>query len=111
MDSQEVARVNKDRGFEMIELIKRICGLGLVIGFVVVSQAVYAQPNFSAPGKDPLQVYKDAGADAEQEAKIRELAHDFEVQAKVRFERLRNKLVTIVRQAAESNAPRTQPAK
>lgn len=39
---------------------------------------------------DPVLLYREAGADTAQEAKIRLMAHDFEKLAKVRLEKIRN---------------------
>ena len=78
-----------------MEITKKVVGLILVIGFSVIPSVTYAQPHNHATSNaisDPIQVYKEAGASAEQETKIRQLARDFEVQAKVRFERLKNLL-------------------
>lgn len=44
----------------------------------------------SAGKKDPVLIYRDAGASEEQESKIRSIAQDYEKVARVRVERLRN---------------------
>lgn len=40
--------------------------------------------------KDPVLIYREAGASEEQESKIRQIAQEFEQVAKVRVERLKN---------------------
>lgn len=50
--------------------------------------AVYSQTN--SEKKDPVLIYREAGADAEQEAKIRQLAQEYDKEGRVRMERLRN---------------------
>lgn len=40
--------------------------------------------------KDPVLIYREAGASEEQESKIRQIAQEFEHVAKVRVERLKN---------------------
>lgn len=49
-----------------------------------------AEPDSGADKKDPVLIYREAGATEEQEAKIRQLAKEFEKAGKVRIERLRN---------------------
>jgi Spy/CpxP family protein refolding chaperone len=47
-----------------------------------------AEPN--GDRKDPVAVYKEAGVNQEQEAKIRQLAQEFDKEARVRYERKKN---------------------
>jgi Spy/CpxP family protein refolding chaperone len=58
--------------------------------------AVSAQPDLVSADKktdvrkDPVLIYREAGASEEQESKIRQIAQEFEQVAKVRVERLKN---------------------
>ncbi len=49
-----------------------------------------AESDSNANRKDPVLIYRKAGASEEQEAKIRQLAHEYEKEGTVRFERLHN---------------------
>ncbi|MBY0552151.1 MAG: hypothetical protein K2W95_33030 [Candidatus Obscuribacterales bacterium] len=44
----------------------------------------------NAAETDPLAIYRDCGASAEQELKIRQLASDYEKSARVRLQRIKN---------------------
>jgi Spy/CpxP family protein refolding chaperone len=52
--------------------------------------AVAGENEASAEKKDPVLIYREAGANEEQEAKIRQFAQEYEKEAKVRIERLHN---------------------
>ncbi|MBX9690469.1 MAG: periplasmic heavy metal sensor [Candidatus Obscuribacterales bacterium] len=54
------------------------------------SGALAAENESDKSQKDPLSIYREAGVSQAQEAKIRELAKEYEKPAKVRLERLRN---------------------
>ncbi len=64
--------------------------------FLSLTTLVFAIPvlandiESSAEKKDPVLIYREAGANEEQEAKIRQFAHDYEKSAKVKVERLHN---------------------
>lgn len=65
----------------------------LLLGLITISSVV--QPAFSADKenadkKDPVLIYREAGASDEQEAKIRQFAQEYEKAARVRVERLHN---------------------
>jgi Spy/CpxP family protein refolding chaperone len=49
-----------------------------------------AEPEDGAEKRDPVLIYREAGATAEQEAKIRQFAQEYDKEARVRVERLRN---------------------
>lgn len=49
-----------------------------------------AEPETSAEKKDPVLMYREAGASEEQETKIRQLAQEYEKAARVKIERLKN---------------------
>ncbi len=54
--------------------------------------AVFFSPACQADNekKDPVLIYRDAGANNEQEAKIRQLASDYEKLGRVKMERMHN---------------------
>jgi Spy/CpxP family protein refolding chaperone len=64
--------------------------------FVVAVGAALLVPNMvqaqtpTNPGQDPIALYVEAGASADQQSKIRTLAHEFETTARVRVERAAN---------------------
>ncbi len=57
--------------------------------FLVAPHAVLAQP-YPPEQKDPIGVYVEAGATAEQQQKIRHLAKEFETNARIKIERAGN---------------------
>lgn len=71
----------------------------LSLVFIVSAGSAFAQIN-STPvkdaiktpetKKDPVLIYREAGASEEQESKIRQFAQEYEQVAKVRVERLKN---------------------
>lgn len=58
--------------------------------FQLIAKPAYATDLANGSKGDPVLVYREAGANAEQEVKIRRLAQDFEKSARVRIERIRN---------------------
>lgn len=91
----------------MVRLFTRIqqnsnkCLLLTFLGFSACICAVAESENSADPikvnnsrdiafKKDPVLIYREAGANEEQEGKIRQLAKDYEKTALVRIERLRN---------------------
>ncbi len=52
--------------------------------------ALGAELESGAVKKDPVLIYREAGASGEQEAKIRQLAQEYEKEARVKVERLHN---------------------
>ncbi len=63
--------------------------LGLATVMMTLQPAFSAEQE-SADKKDPVLIYREAGASGEQEAKIRQLAQEYEKAARVRVERLHN---------------------
>ena len=61
------------------------------IGVVIAQPDLLGASGEKKEGKkDPVLIYREAGASEEQELKIRQIAHEFEQVAKVKVERLRN---------------------
>lgn len=67
-----------------VSFLITLVALGLQIG------SVCAQTEKIEVKKDPVLIYREAGASEEQESKIRQIAQEFEQVAKVRVERLKN---------------------
>ncbi len=58
-----------------------------ICAFSVISKQAFAA---TPEKKDPLLIYRNAGINSEQEAKIKQIVQEYEKAGKVRVERLRN---------------------
>ena len=63
-----------------------LCCLALLASYSVRAQAQTGQQ--AAGGGDPMSIYRAAGVSSEQEMRIRQLAKDFEDQARVKAKRV-----------------------
>ena len=67
--------------------------LSLLIALSLLSCCPFvraAEPDGNVEKKDPVLIYRTAGVNEEQEAKIRILAREYEKEGRVRVERMRN---------------------
>lgn len=74
-------------GSTALRLVSGLTITALTAGLVCAAAEVGEKASRQA---DPLAIYREAGATAEQETKIRQLAGDYEKSAKVRLQRIRN---------------------
>lgn len=62
----------------------------IFVAMVLLLLSAFMTYRTNAAETDPLAIYHDCGASAEQELKIRQLASDYEKSARVRLQRIKN---------------------